>query len=318
VDDSLLVGSKESLLNVMSEMPKLGKVEFGELDAGECTHLGMKIRRAVDATGKFELWVSQPITLMKLFEAEEKWMKKARTGGAGGIRVDKDGVLEDATDFRSVLMTAAYVQRTRPDIREMVAKLTPKMQSPTEVDATRLRSLVKYLRETEDFEMRIATVDSLEVRVSADASFATGTKGRSISGLHLSLGTNGATMYARSTTQGSVAMSTCEAEIGAISLAAQEALWVAKMMRGQGEAVPRVVIENDNTSAIHLLKTGPTGKGRTKWLDVKTFWVHAKLEDQELELEYTKSEELVADGFTKGLGGEAFRKWRTRVLNWKA
>lgn len=165
-------------------------------------------------------------------------------------------------------------------------------------------------------ELRPSTL-TLEVRVSADASFATGTKGRSISGLHLSLGSNGATMCAKSTTQASVAMSTCEAEFGAISLAAQEGLWVAKMMRGQGENVPRVVVENDNTSAIHLLKTGPTGKGRTKWLDVKTLWLHGKIEDRELDLEYIKSEDLVADGFTKGLGGMAFRSWRARVLNWK-
>jgi hypothetical protein len=64
-----------------------------------------------------------------------------------------------------------------------------------------------------------------------------------------------------------------------------------------------------------LLEKGPSSTGRTKWINVKHFWVKQYVENGKVKLKYVPSLELLADGFTKPLAKKTFFRWRARVLN---
>lgn len=98
--------------------------------------------------------------------------------------------------------------------------------------------------------------------------------------------------------------------------AVEEALWVRELLRHLGYDMDyATVVENDNKSTISLHTKGPSSSGRTRWVQVKEFWVKAHLENGDIRLEYTASLDLLADGFTKPLEGQHFYAFRARVLN---
>jgi len=76
-----------------------------------------------------------------------------------------------------------------------------------------------------------------------------------------------------------------------------------------------VEIEQDNQSTMRLIEKGPSSTGRTKWLNIKHFWVSEHLQNGDIKLRYVPSLELLADGLTKPLGKKAFLQWRSRILN---
>ena len=88
-----------------------------------------------------------------------------------------------------------------------------------------------------------------------------------------------------------------------------------EFLREMGIEQKSVVMEQDNKSAITLAQKGPSGQGRTKWLNVKYFWVEEHIEQGAVVLKYVPSLEMLSDGFTKPLPREQFFAWRARVLN---
>jgi len=65
------------------------------------------------------------------------------------------------------------------------------------------------------------------------------------------------------------------------------------------------LIYQDNQSMITMVKKGG-GKQCTKYIKVRQVYVHERLGTSELEIECIKTHDMLADIFTKGLGGEQF------------
>ena len=53
----------------------------------------------------------------------------------------------------------------------------------------------------------------------------------------------------------------------------------------------------------------------SKAVDIKYFWLSDKIEEGDIELKWTDTDDLIADGLTKPLTGTKFRRWRDRILN---
>jgi len=98
----------------------------------------------------------------------------------------------------------------------------------------------------------------------------------------------------------------------------EEVLWMVEFLNELGFRQDAVQIEQDNHSTMRLIEKGPSSGGRTKWINIKHFWVSEYLTDGKIQLKYVPSLELLADGFTKPLGRQAFFEWRARVLNTQA
>ena len=110
--------------------------------------------------------------------------------------------------------------------------------------------------------------------------------------------------------QAVVALSTSEAEYVALSSAAQEAIWLKRLLIDLNviHDCP-IVIQEDNQGAIAMSKN-PVFHGRTKHIDIRYHFIREAVVNGTIELEYCNSENMVADIFTKALSKPRFEKLR--------
>jgi hypothetical protein len=110
-----------------------------------------------------------------------------------------------------------------------------------------------------------------------------------------------------------VALSSCEAEYIAGTGAACQAVWLARLLKetmGISTVTPRIMM--DNMSAIALSKN-PVLHGRSKHIKTKYHFIRECVERGELELEYVRTGDQIADILTKPLGRVQFQDLRARI-----
>ena len=90
-------------------------------------------------------------------------------------------------------------------------------------------------------------------------------------------------------------MSTTEAEYVALSTAAQEVIWLQRLLADIGEPPegPTEIYE-DNQGAISMAKN-PVGHARTKHIDIRYYFVCERVQDGAIALKYIGTEEMIAD-----------------------
>lgn len=122
---------------------------------------------------------------------------------------------------------------------------------------------------------------------------------------------NGAALVWRSKKQPAVTLSTCEAELVALSFAMQEALWLRRLLAElefDTADDPTPMLE-DNQGAIALVKDHKFSD-RTKHVDIKYFFAREQMATGSFTLEYCTTADMLADAFTKALGRVAFQRLR--------
>ena len=112
---------------------------------------------------------------------------------------------------------------------------------------------------------------------------------------------NGSLITWCSQKQKTVALSSCEAEFMAATMAAMQALWLRSLLSELTARKPGVVtLHVDNTSAIALMKN-PVFHGRSKHIDTKYHFIRECVEKGEIVVEFVRSEDQRADALTKAL-----------------
>ena len=108
--------------------------------------------------------------------------------------------------------------------------------------------------------------------------------------------------------QSIVALSSTEVEYVAVTSAGTQALWLRKVLEEIGEKqIHPTVIFCDNTSAIKLAKNR-VHHSRTKHFDLKYHFIIDLVQKKEVELRYIKTQEQIADIFTKAVDKVQFLK----------
>ena len=93
-------------------------------------------------------------------------------------------------------------------------------------------------------------------------------------------------------------------------MATSQAIWLRRILEDVGEKQEKATrMFCDNKSAIAMAKN-PVYNSRTRHIAVKHHFIREKIEEQEIELVYYKSEDQVADIFTKALPKEKFQRFR--------
>ena len=101
--------------------------------------------------------------------------------------------------------------------------------------------------------------------------------------------------------QTSVALSSMESEYMAASAAAQEALWLNRLLQQLGLRTPTpTVLYEDNKAAI-LFADHPGDHRRSKHIDTRRHFVRETVVNGEISLVYIPTAEQQADGLTKAL-----------------
>ena len=203
-------------------------------------------------------------------------------------------------------------ERVRLDMLTVISFLSSRVQAPTEQDWEKLNRLLKYLNKTADLALTLNPDEGLTVHGYADASFGVHADGKSHTGAVITIG-KGA-IYGKSSKQKIVTKSSTEAELVGATDSASQLLHVSHFMEAQGHPVEPVVFHQDNQSTITLVKKGRSTNERTRHIHVRYFFLTDKIRSGEIKIEYTPTEEMLADILTKPLQGELFRKMRSELL----
>ena len=134
---------------------------------------------------------------------------------------------------------------------------------------------------------------------------------KSTSGFCFSLGSG---MFCWSSKKQSVvAQSTAEAEYVAAAHATNQAIWIRKVLLELNfNPSSSTVIHCDSKSAI-AISENLVYFGRTKHILVKFHAIRERVKNGEVRLVHCKSEEQIADGFTKPLATAKFEEFKFKI-----
>ena len=118
----------------------------------------------------------------------------------------------------------------------------------------------------------------------------------------------GAPILWRSKAQGSVALSSTEAEFYALSEAAKEIKFIVQVLISMGIPVKLpVIVRVDNVGAIFMSENVSTSS-RTKHVDTRYHFVREFVEEGFVKIIFVRSEDNISDPFTKNTPGSIYEK----------
>ena len=197
---------------------------------------------------------------------------------------------------------------TRPDISSAVGILSQFMSDPSEHHWRGIKRVLRYLKGTLEYGIQFLGSD-VQLIGFADADWAGDLDTRcSTSGYVFQVGN--ATVSWNSKRQKTVARSSTEAEYVALSNAAQEAIWLRRLLNDLGVDVssPTVIYE-DNNGAIEL-STNAKNHKRTKHIDIAYHFARERVHSGELKVIHCPTKEMTADIMTKGLPKVQYQRFR--------
>lgn len=139
--------------------------------------------------------------------------------------------------------------------------------------------------------------------IASDASFADNTVDRRSSQAYI-MQLFGGVIGWRANKQDTVTTSTTEAELLALSQAIKEAMFISRLIRELDIKLSTSVIkiQCDNRQTISLVhKDIQTLKTKLRHVDIHNHWLRERAERGEIVVEYTPTNDMIADGLTKAL-----------------
>ncbi|WKA02079.1 hypothetical protein VitviT2T_020312 [Vitis vinifera] len=195
------------------------------------------------------------------------------------------------------------------DIMHSVSLISRYMENPTELHFLAAKKICRYLQGTKDFGLFYKKGKRSDLIGFTDSDYAGDQDNRrSTSGYVFMLGTGAVSWSSKK--QPIVTLSTTEAEFVAATVCACQAIWLRKILEELHlKQVGATTIFCDNSSTIKLSKN-PVLHGRSKHIDVKYYFLRDLSNDGVIDLVYCRSENQVADIFTKPLKLAVFLELR--------
>ena len=198
---------------------------------------------------------------------------------------------------------------TRPDVAYSVGMLCRAMGKPTPelyIDALRV---LYYLHHHRDVGLRYGASD-LDMSGMSDSDWAVR---HSTTGYVFTYAQAAISWGCKK--QPTIALSSCEAEIVALSEAAKEAVYLADFLAELGfPARSPTQLATDNTGARDL-SYNPEHHDRVKHVERRHFFIRELVEQQRVVVPYVNTHANLADFFTKPLSGKNFFRLRNAIMN---
>ena len=313
VDDIVLAGKDE--VSIEKVKKELGS-KFDIKDLGKLNYfLGMTI---VQNQEEKTTWIGQPDYTARLLEKQGmKECKPVGTPVSPGTHLEKLAEDEEVVEqqlYQSVVGSLMYLSVcTRPDIAYAVGTLARFSSKPGKSHWMAVKRVLRYLKGTANDGILFRGGERKNLVGYSDADWAGDRQDRKSTSGYLFQIAGGPISWRSKKKQGSVALSTAEAEYVALSSAAQETVWLRKLiseLKNPPEC-PTVILE-DNQSAIAMAKN-PQFHGRSKHIDIKHHFIRERVSEKEIDLTYCPTDEMVADMLTKGLNKQQFAILRQRA-----
>jgi hypothetical protein len=226
-----------------------------------------------------------------------------------GVKLFKDpeGKRVDSTNYKQIVGSLMYLTATRPDIMYAVSLISRYMENPKEIHLLAAKRIFRYLQGTADFGLLYKKGEHSDLMGFTDSDYAGDQDDRkSTSGYVFMLGTGAVSWSSKK--QPIVTLSTTEAEFVAAASCACQAIWLRRILEEiQFKQQGATSIYCDNSSTIKLSRNLVL-HGRSKHIDVKYHFLRDLAKDEVINLIFCRSEDQVADIFTKPLKTPLFHK----------
>ena len=200
---------------------------------------------------------------------------------------------------------------TRPDIAYVVHKLCRVLMKPTPAVMDAADRVIAYLGRHSRVGLTY-TKDYSELVGYADASWETR---NSTSGWVVLW--QSAAVHWGSRTQKGVSLSSCEAEIVALSEATKDVVYLRKFLKGLGPShVTKETTLNTDSQSARDVSYNPQHHDRMKHVQRRHFFVRDMVEEHEIVVPFVRTHENIADFLTKPMASAAaFFAMRAIVMN---
>lgn len=215
----------------------------------------------------------------------------------------------EATGYRKLVGCLRYLLQTRPDLAYSVGVVSRYMQKLKKSHAVAMKQILRYLRGTTSMGIKYNRGDTMELIGYSDSSHNIDPDdGRSTTGHVFYFGSSPITWCSQK--QGTVALSSCEAEYMAASSAACQAVWLRELISEiTGRPPQKVLLKVDNTSAIALVKN-PVFHNRSKHIKSRYHYIRECVDGEEIVVEHVSGSEQRADILTKALARIKYKEMR--------
>ena len=199
---------------------------------------------------------------------------------------------------------------TRPDIAYSVHQLCKVMHKPTPEVIGEIDHVLSYLSRTASLGLTY-TREHTRLAGFADASWEVK---HSTSGWVVNW--QSAALSWGSRQQKGISLSSCEAEIVALSEAAKDVVYLRKLVKGLGADSPDPTRLSTDSKSARDISYNPEHHDRMKHVQRRHFFVRDMVESFELEVPYVPTAENLADFLTKPMKNAShFRELRNKVMN---
>ncbi|KAG6384847.1 hypothetical protein SASPL_153666 [Salvia splendens] len=270
-------------------------------------YLGVEVKHREDGIFTQEHCTKE---ILKKFKIED--CKPINTPVECGVKLSKNDEEEkvDPTLYKSLVGSLPYLTCTRPDILYATRLVSRYMENPTTTHFKAVKRILQYLKGTIGYGLSYSAANDYRLVGYNDSDWAGDNDDRkSTSGYVFYMGDTTFTWMSKK--QPIVTLSTCEAEYVAATFSVCHAIWLRSLLSELGwpQKEPTTICV-DNKSAIALSKN-PVFHNRSKHIDTRYHYIRECVANQEIQVEYVKSQDQVADIFTKRLKYEDFIKIRT-------
>ena len=322
VDDILISADNEELIDEFITNFKKNYKDVTIKEGPIMDYLGMQLEHHRNGEIKISMkgYIDKIMTQWDAWnpkDLSEDLRKYATPMDTNLFNVDYNSPLlaeEKKEQFHSLVGTLIFmIKRARPDCLCPLAFLSGRVQAPTQQDWDKMRRLISFLKQTRERELIIRPT-SMRLEAYMDASYGTHVDRKSHSGAVLTLA--GAPYFCKSSRQKTVAKSSCEAEIIAMSDCCGWLIWSHQFLKEQGyNHLPKIKVWEDNESVIILIKKGKPASDASRHFEIRYFYVKDLIDREILELEHLGTEEMTADVFSKGTTNEIFVKLSHKLMN---
>ncbi|CAM8935607.1 unnamed protein product [Rhodiola kirilowii] len=278
--DDIIFGSTNPKL--VKKFTDLMSSEFEMTMVGELKYfLGLQVAQREDGTRIHQQKYVKEI--LKKFGMESAKTCATPMSPNDTLTKDESSPRVDPTLYRGMIGSLLYLTASRPDILFIVYDLC-----------------LFYPR---GGDLRLAAY--------TDADYAgCKTDRKSMSGMAQYLGP--CLISWASKKQSSIALSTAEAEYIVAAACCAQLLWIRQQLSDYGVITDCAKILCDNTSAINISKNR-VQFSRTKHIEIRYHFLRDCVEKGTIEMEYCRTEEQIADIFTKALHRESYEKLRLEL-----
>ena len=229
----------------------------------------------------------------------------------GHLCTDENGIDFDHKVYRSMIGSLLYLCASRPDIMLSVCMCARFQATPKESHHKAVKHILRYLAHTPTLGLWYPKGSAFDLIGYSDSDYAGDRVDRkSTSGTCHFLGRS--LVCWSSKKQNCVSLSTAEAEYIAAGSCCAQLLWMKQTLKDYGINVKNVPLYCDNESAIKIAHN-PVQHSKTKHIQIRHHFLRDHVLKGDISIEHVKTEEQLADIFTKPLDEKRFSKLRCEL-----